>query len=95
MWRSLPSFWPGAAGQLGGGAGAQRGRHLLVNDLNDGQMTIPGYDIAVNDYNPTAFQASNGVMTYTEGTSLVGINVNYKNGEIDWARWRKTAWTSP
>lgn len=68
---------------------------LLVNDLNDGQMTIPGYDIAVNDYNPTAFQASNGVMTYTEGTSLVGINVNYKNGEIDCTRWRKTAWTSP
>ena len=59
---------------------------LLVNDLNDGQMTIPGYDIAVNDYNPTAFQASNGVMTYTEGTSLVGINVNYKNGEIDWTQ---------
>lgn len=59
---------------------------LLVNDLNDGQMTIPGYDIAVNDYNPTAFQASNGVMTYTEGTSLVGINVNYKNGDIDWAQ---------
>ena len=59
---------------------------LLVNDLNDGQMTIPGYDIAVNDYNPTAFQASTGVMTYTEGTSLVGINVNYKNGDIDWAQ---------
>ena len=25
-------------------------------------------------------------MTYTEGTSLVGINVNYKNGDIDWAQ---------
>ena len=33
---------------------------LLVNDLERRQMTIPGYDIAVNDYNPTAFQASNG-----------------------------------
>lgn len=59
---------------------------LLVNDVNDGQMTIPSFDIAVNDYDLSGFQAQNGIMAYTQGTSLTGINVNSKTGAIDWAQ---------
>ncbi len=60
---------------------------LDVNDLNDGTMTIPDYDIPTNTYKPDDFQdVGNGVITYEGGESYVGINVNSKAGEIDWAK---------
>lgn len=60
---------------------------LNVNDLNDGQMTIPYYDIPTNSYHPDDFRdEGNGVITYEGGESHVGINVNLKTGEIDWAQ---------
>lgn len=60
---------------------------LVVNDLNDGQMTIPYYDIPANSYKPDDFQdEGNGVITYEGGESYVGINVNAKSGDIDWAQ---------
>lgn len=58
---------------------------LEVDDLNDGSMTIPYYDIPTNSYQPEDFrEAGNGVITYEGGESYVGINVNSKTGEIDW-----------
>ena len=60
---------------------------LSVNDLNDGDMTIPYYDIPTNSYKLDDFRAEgNGVITYEGGDSYVGINVNYKAGDIDWAK---------
>lgn len=60
---------------------------LSVNDLNDGNMTIPYYDITTNNYQLDDFRdGGNGIITYEGGDSYVGINVNSKNGEIDWAQ---------
>ncbi|MCI8386001.1 MAG: Lyzozyme M1 (1,4-beta-N-acetylmuramidase) [Acutalibacter sp.] len=55
-----------------------------VNDLYEGNTTIPFYDIPTNSYEPTDFVVENGVVEYTGGEAKVGINVNSKAGDIDW-----------
>lgn len=59
------------------------GNTAKVNDMYEGDMTIPYYDIRTNNYNPEDFEEKNGVVTYA-GDSFVGINVSQKAGEIDW-----------
>lgn len=60
---------------------------LKVNDLYDGEMTIPYFDIPTNSYNkPDQFLERKGVVTYEGGESAVGINVNDQLGTIDWAQ---------
>ena len=62
-----------------------------VDDLNDGRMTIPYYDIDVNTYKLQNFQTtSNGTITYQGGDSFVGINVNSQLGEIDWTQVKES-----
>ena len=62
-----------------------------VDDLNDGRMTIPYYDINVNTYKLQNFQTtSNGTITYQGGDSFVGINVNSQMGEIDWTQVKES-----
>ncbi len=60
------------------------GSELVVNDLYQGNMTIPKYSAPINTYNPDQFVERRGVITYEGGTSLVGINVNAQKGDIDW-----------
>ena len=56
-----------------------------VSDLNDGRMTIPYYDIPTCTYKLQDFKSgANGTIVYEGGDSYVGINVNYKMGDIDW-----------
>ncbi len=57
---------------------------LTVNDMYDGQMTIPYFDIPTSSYKPDSFLENKGVITYEGGDSFVGINVNSKRGDIDW-----------
>ena len=52
-----------------------------VNDINDGNMTIPYYDINVNTYK---------LIVYEGGDSFVGINVNSQMGAIDWAQVKQS-----
>ena len=59
------------------------GNTAKVNDMYEGDMTIPYYDIRTSNYNPEDFEEKNGVVTYA-GDSFVGINVSQKVGEIDW-----------
>ena len=62
-----------------------------VNDINDGNMTIPYYDINVNTYKLQDFKAgSNGTIVYEGGDSFVGINVNSQMGAIDWAQVKQS-----
>ena len=64
---------------------------LDVNDLNDGRMTIPYYNIAGNSYELDSFKTgANGTIVYEGGDSSVGINVNYKDGDIDWAQVKES-----
>lgn len=58
---------------------------IKVNDLYQGEMTIPYYDIPTATYKPDDFTERKGVVTY-EGESAVGINVSQKSGEIDWSQ---------
>lgn len=60
------------------------GAELVVNDLYEGDMTIPNYNIPRCQYKPDQFSESRGVVTYEGGDSFVGINVNSKQGDIDW-----------
>ena len=56
-----------------------------VDDLYEGSMSIPFYDIAVNTYGPDDFAEEKGVVEFIgEGDSHVGISVNEKKGDIDW-----------
>lgn len=61
------------------------GASAKVNDLYQGDMTIPYYQIPVNTYKLEAFKEEKGAVTYTGGASYIGINVSQKMGEIDWA----------
>lgn len=55
-----------------------------VNDLWEGNTTIPYYGIPINNYDPADFVAEEGVVEYIGGDAKVGINVNAKSGDIDW-----------
>lgn len=57
---------------------------LVVNDMYEGNMTIPNYNIPINQYEVDKFSEKRGVVTYEGGDSFVGINVNSQKGEIDW-----------
>lgn len=59
---------------------------LEVNDLYEGKMTIPNFNIPKSTYKPDSFVESNGVITYEDGETTMGINVNSKLGEVDWQK---------
>ena len=63
-----------------------QGETLSIDDMYEGKMTIPNYDIAESVYKPDDFKEENGVITYTGGESTVGIQVNSQKGDIDWAQ---------
>ncbi len=56
----------------------------IVNDLYEGNMNIPKFNITGNSYKPDSFSEQKGIVTYKDGVSEVGINVNQKKGDIDW-----------
>lgn len=64
---------------------SRSGSNAEVNDLYEGNMTIPFYeDVSTNGYEPSDFVETDGVVEYIGGDSAVGINVNSKSGDIDW-----------
>ncbi len=58
----------------------------IVNDLYEGKMTIPKFNLPGNSYKPDDFVERNGIVSYEGGESLVGINVNMQKGDIDWGQ---------
>jgi len=65
----------------------KNGTTAKVNDMYEGDMTIPYYNIPVNTLEPDDFKEEKGAVTYDgpAGVSYIGINVNQKMGDIDWA----------
>lgn len=59
---------------------------LFINDLYNGGMYIPKYDIGVNAYDNEQFTETNGRITYGEGEVAAGIDVSDHQNDIDWAR---------
>lgn len=59
----------------------------VVDDLYEGEMTIPKFNnVPGNQYKPDSFLERKGVITYEDGVSYTGINVNEQKGDIDWAQ---------
>ncbi len=58
----------------------------IVDDLYEGEMSIPKFDLPGNRYKPDDFLENKGVVTYQGGESYLGINVNEKKGDIDWSQ---------
>ena len=65
---------------------SRSGDTLEVDDLYEGRMTIPYFDIPTSTLKPDDFSQENGVITYNAGESTVGIQVNSQKGEIDWTQ---------
>ncbi len=65
---------------------SQTDTEYIVDDLYEGQMSIPKFQISGSSYKPDDFVEKRGIVTYEGGDSWVGINVNQKKGEIDWAQ---------
>lgn len=59
---------------------------ITVNDLYEGNMTIPYFDIPASNYKPDDFLENKGVVTYEGGDSYVGISVNSQVGDVDWTQ---------
>lgn len=57
---------------------------LTVNDMYEGKMTIPNFNIPTSQYKPDQFVERKGIVTYEGGDSYVGVNVSQKQGDIDW-----------
>lgn len=66
--------------------GREETGELKVNDLYNGEMVIPYYDIPTCSYKPDDFVNDHGLVSYNGGDSFVGINVNSQKGEIDWSQ---------
>lgn len=64
----------------------QKGDKLEINDMYDGKMEIPQYDVAKSQYKPDDFKEENGIITYTGGDYWMGIQANSQMGEIDWGQ---------
>lgn len=64
---------------------SKEGSTAQVDDLWEGKMSIPYYDIATSSYGPDDFTEENGTVSFVgAGSSYVGISVNEKKGDIDW-----------
>ena len=63
---------------------------LRINDMYQGDRTIPKYDIPVNNYETDKFlkASSNGKIFY--GEAAVGIDVSDHQQEIDWVKVKES-----
>ncbi|MBQ2668403.1 MAG: glycoside hydrolase family 25 protein [Clostridia bacterium] len=57
---------------------------LVINDLYAGQMTIPNFDIALNEYETEKFLNNSGLVTYDDENASLGIDVSSYQEDIDW-----------
>jgi lysozyme len=59
---------------------------LVIDDIYDGKITIPKFNIPVNTYDTSLFSSSNGVVSYSGSKTYTGIDVSEHQGVIDWAK---------
>lgn len=66
------------------GATAEDGK-VIINDLYEGEITIPKFNVPLNQYDPEKFINTSGVVTYDSASARLGIDVSDFQGDIDWA----------
>ena len=57
---------------------------LLVNDIYEGQVLIPKFDIPVNEYDVKKFTEKDGLLRYDSPDARLGVDVSEHQGSIDW-----------
>ncbi|MGN0479225.1 MAG: glycoside hydrolase family 25 protein [Hominenteromicrobium sp.] len=57
---------------------------LIINDLYEGELTIPKFNIPLNTYDTEKFKNDNGLVTYDDPNASLGIDVSDYQGDIDW-----------
>lgn len=57
---------------------------LLVNDIYEGQVLIPKFDMALNRYDRKKFVEKDGFLQYDSASARLGVDVSEYQGNIDW-----------
>lgn len=57
---------------------------LVIQDLYEGEITIPKFNVPVNTYDTEKFSNDNGLVTYNDPDAALGIDVSDYQGDIDW-----------
>lgn len=57
---------------------------LVIQDLYEGEITIPKYNVPLNTYDQDKFKNDNGLVTYDDANASLGIDVSDYQGDIDW-----------
>lgn len=63
---------------------SQEGSSAVVDDLYEGHMTIPYWDIPTSPYEVNDFAEEENVVSYLGGNSTLGVSLYEKCGEVDW-----------
>ncbi len=58
---------------------------LLVNDLYEGEILIPKFDLPVNRYDTKKFVEKDGFIRYEDTNARLGVDVSEFQNEVDWA----------
>ena len=58
---------------------------LVIQDLYEGEITIPKFNVPLNTYDQSKFKNDNGLVTYDDANANLGIDVSDYQGDIDWA----------
>ena len=62
---------------------------LVIQDLYEGEITIPKFNVPLNTYDQSKFKNDNGLVTYDDANASLGIDVSDYQGDIDWAAVNK------
>lgn len=57
---------------------------LVINDLYEGSLTIPDYNVPLNTYDAEKFLNNSGLITYDDADAALGIDVSSYQEDIDW-----------
>lgn len=63
---------------------------LIINDMYAGEITIPKYNVELNEYDITKFKNNNGLVTYDDENASLGIDVSSYQETIDWQKVKES-----
>lgn len=61
---------------------------LVIEDIYEGERSIPKFKYPANTYDPDKFTDNNGMISYPDGQ--VGIDVSEHQGKIDWKKVKES-----
>lgn len=64
--------------------------NLVINDLYAGEMTIPKFNVELNEYDTAKFINNSGLVTYDDEDAALGIDVSSYQEDIDWEQVKES-----